>query len=77
MEKIGVIAFSIFVGTLIFKVFLFGEEEPTKPYERTIEYEVDYEIDLKPNYIIVYSRGGNIDTIPFGALEAFFERDNM
>lgn len=39
--------------------------------------EADYEIDLKPNYIIVYSQNGNVDTIPHGTLEAFFERDNM
>ena len=37
----------------------------------------DYEIDLKQDYIIVYSKGGNVDTIPHGKLEAFFERDNM
>ena len=46
--------------------------------------ETDYEIDLKPNYIIVYSKNGNVDTIPYAIdrdcispIEAFFERDNM
>lgn len=45
--------------------------------------EHDYEIDLKQDYIIVYSKGGNVDTIPYSMendcspLEAFFERDNM
>ena len=45
------------------------------PKQNQINY--DYEIDLKPNYIIVYSQGGNVDTIPHGTLEDFFERDNL
>lgn len=50
--------------------------------EHKVDY--DYEIDLKPNYIIVYSRGGNVDTIPYAInkdcvspIEAFFESDNI
>jgi len=44
----------------------------------------DYKVDLRPNYIIVYSKGGNVDTIPYSIdrgcmspIEGFFERDNM
>jgi len=44
----------------------------------------DYKVDLKPNYIIVYSKGGNVDTIPYSIdrgcmspIEGFFERDNL
>lgn len=47
--------------------------EPIKP----VEVNYDYKIDLRPDFIVVYSRGGNIDTIPHGRLEYFFERDNM
>jgi len=37
----------------------------------------DYEIDLQPKFIIVYSKHGNVDTIPYGILENFFEMDNL
>jgi len=40
-------------------------------------HNYDYEIDLRPDYIVVYSKHGNIDTIPFGKLEYFFEQDNQ
>jgi len=81
----GNVLFAMFMGmviTLLLIVIL--KDHPKSPHSYDHEdvsigthVEQDYEIDLRPNYIIVYSKNGNIDTIPFGSLEAFFERDNL
>jgi len=43
--------------------------------DKAMDY--NYQLDLQPDYIIIYSKDGNIDTIPYGKLERFLENDNQ
>lgn len=56
--------------------FLSGNSPVRKTGEQH-PFECDYRIDLRMDYILVGKNDGDIDTVRYGELEEYFEKDNL